>query len=200
MHNFHHVLTKFQVITRNSSWFLVLLACLCWFIRELTLLVVFLQSFQNLSSIARALGKSLVLQQTSSSTLKSSSCRVNFASISSSIFFCCSTNSLNRFWEISWVSVSVSIRLPEEQISPSEMCIKQITVLIHIGTFQIKKIIKINMIINSDHYCNNYKAIPWTRFEVLLKIWTEVKKSVNHYFPQFITTWSCTGLFYTNFY
>ena len=115
------------------------------------------------------MAKSLVLQQTSSSTLKSSSCRVNLASISSSIFFCCSTNSLNLFWEISWVSVSVSIRLQEEQISPSEICMKQIT-LFYIDTFQIRKIIKIDIITISDHYCNNYKAIPWTRFEILLKI------------------------------
>ena len=74
---------------------------------------------------------------------------------------------------------------------------KQIT-LFYIDTFQIRKIIKIDIITISDHYCNNYKAIPWTRFEILLKIRTEEKKNVNHYFPQL--QHGHVGLLYTNFY
>ena len=51
---------------------------------------------------------------TSSSSRKSSSRRDNWASISASTFFCCSTSSLNLFWDISSVSVSVKIRLQQE--------------------------------------------------------------------------------------
>ena len=54
---------------------------------------------------------------TSSSSRKSSSRRDNCSSISASSFFCCSTSSLNLFWVISSVSVSVKIRLEQEHRS-----------------------------------------------------------------------------------